>query len=88
VFSSRDPEKIAPQLRLISEHTENNGFIENSITSQTLSLCFKMSSQSHKDLTSASEVQEKAQMGQALKSRAYRTPVFFQGWREKATVDS
>lgn len=31
MFSSREPEKIAPQLRLISEHTKDNGFIEHSV---------------------------------------------------------
>lgn len=31
MFSSREPKKIAPQLRLISEHMKDNGFIEHSV---------------------------------------------------------
>lgn len=36
VFLSRDPEKIAPQLRLMSEHIKENGFVEYSIVRKLL----------------------------------------------------
>lgn len=86
VFSSKEPEKIAPQLRLISEHTENNGFIENSIIGQTLSLGFEMPSQSHEAFDISEERQEKYRWDKP-KSRSYGTPIIFLQLERKIQIE-
>lgn len=71
--SSRESEKIAPQLRLISKHIKDNGFIEHSVIKTLLLPDWERLVNLIKNVTSESKEQVQARL--IHKNRVERIPI-------------